>query len=87
MSERQIHRLTTQTPKQNVVIKKLTCKGTLRQVLSEFIGWRYIQSCWYTTEPGGGKVYTIMESYVGLFPLLVDIAFLQIHTHMTIKLQ
>ncbi len=25
-----------------------------------------------------------MESYVGLLPLLVDIAFIQIHTHMTI---
>ncbi len=28
-------------------LKKLTCKGTLRQGLSEFINWRYSQSCWY----------------------------------------
>jgi hypothetical protein len=27
--------------------KKLTCKGTLRHVLSEFIDWRHSPSCWY----------------------------------------
>ncbi len=39
---------------------------------------------------GGGAAYSversplITEAYVGLLPLLVDIAFKQIHTHMTI---
>jgi hypothetical protein len=28
-------------------LKKMTCKGPLRQWLSEFINWRYSQSCWY----------------------------------------
>jgi hypothetical protein len=28
-------------------LKKLTCKGTLQQGLSEFIDWRNSQSCWY----------------------------------------
>jgi hypothetical protein len=28
-------------------LKKLTCKGTLQQVLSEFKDWRDSQSCWY----------------------------------------
>ncbi len=27
--------------------KKLACKGTLGLCLSEFIDWRYSQSCWY----------------------------------------
>jgi hypothetical protein len=28
-------------------LKKFTSKGTLRMCLSNFIDWRYIQSCWY----------------------------------------
>jgi hypothetical protein len=28
-------------------IKKLTCKGTLRQVFIRVIDWRYSQPCWY----------------------------------------
>jgi hypothetical protein len=28
-------------------LNKLTCKGTLQQCLSEFIDWKYSQSCWY----------------------------------------
>jgi hypothetical protein len=40
--------LTIETPKLKCRhLKKLTCKGTLRQVLSEFIDWRYSQSCCY----------------------------------------
>ncbi len=63
------------TPKQNVVIfKKLTCKGTLRHVLLEFIDWRYSQpfkkpSLWFTYPPplpcvGGGEECWVLSEAI-----------------------
>ncbi len=47
-------------------LKKLTCKGTVRQIfVSEFIDWRYSQTCWYFN-PGlwtGVKVQDIITVF------------------------
>ncbi len=39
--------ITTDTKTKCCLLKKFTCKGTLRQVFFRVIDWRYMQSCWY----------------------------------------